>query len=263
MKIVLKIGGSVISEKDPARLEKFPLSVIEIKRRGESYMKLDNIQRIGLEIKEAMDEGKLQLVIVNGAGPFGHVLAKKESPDEDVRESVRFQNERFVSELRAAGIDAVPVPPSESASFKDGRFEISYLWDIVELLLEEGKTPSMYGDVLDTGKIISGDDLAVLLAEKWHADKIVVATDVDGVYTKDPKTGGDAKFMGMLGASGGDKPEYALNRIDVTGGMQSKVEKLKDAVAKGVACRIINGTVPGNVKAALLGDESFGTSIVA
>jgi len=263
MKIVLKIGGSVISEKDPDKLAGFPLTAAEVKKRGQAYMKLDAIARVAGEIKEAQSEGGLQLIVVNGAGPFGHVLVKNESPDEDVRESVRFQNERFVSELRAAGIDAVPVPPSESASFKNDRFDISYLWDIAQLLLEEGKTPSMYGDVLDTGKIISGDDLVVLLAEKWHADKIIVATDVNGVYTKDPKTSKDAKFLKELRLSGGDRPEYTLNRIDVTGGMQSKVEKLKEAAAAGIACRIVNGTVAGNVKAALLGDESIGTSVVA
>jgi isopentenyl phosphate kinase len=261
MKIVLKIGGSVISEKDPAMLANFPLSAAEVKKRGQAYMKLDDIRRVAGEIKEAQGEGGLQLIVVNGAGPFGHFLVKNESPDEDVRESVRFQNERFVSELRAAGIDAVPVPPSESASFKDDRFDIGYLWDISELLLEENKVPSTYGDVLDTGKIISGDDLVVLLADKWHADKIIVATDVDGVYTKDPKTNADAKFLKELRLSGDDKLEYKLNRIDVTGGMQSKVEKLKGAAAKGVTCRIINGSVPGNVKAALEG-KPLGTQIL-
>lgn len=262
MKIVLKVGGSVISEKDPAKLADFPLTAAEVKKRGQAYMKLDAIARIAAEIKEAMDSGTFQLILVNGAGPFGHLLVKNESPDEDVRESVRLQNERFVTELRAAGIDAVPVPPSESASFKDGRFDISYLWDICELLIEENKVPSTYGDVLDTGKVISGDDLVVLIAEKWQADRIIVATDVDGVYTKDPKTNPDAKFLKELKLSGGEKLEYALNRIDVTGGMQSKVEKLKGAAAKGIACRIINGTVAGNVKAALLGEE-IGTMILS
>jgi len=263
MKIVLKIGGSVISEKDPARLADFPLTAAEVKKRGEKYMKLDAIARIAAEIKEAIDSGAFQLILVNGAGPFGHLLVKNDSPDEDVRESVRLQNERLVKELRVVGVDAVPVPPSESASFKDDKFDIGYLWDISGLLIEENKVPSTYGDVLDTGMVISGDDLVVLLADKWHADKIIVATDVDGVYTKDPKTNADAEFLPTLHITGGDNPEYALNLIGVTGGMQSKVEKLKDAAAKGVACRIINGTVPGNVKAALLGDESFGTSVVA
>jgi len=262
-RIVLKIGGSIISEKDPSRLTDFPLDVPEIRRRGEAYMRLEEIARLARETKEAMDEGGARIILVNGAGPFGHLLAKAGRPDEDVRASVRFQNERLISELRAAGIDAVPVPPSESCAFDGSEFDIDYLWEIAAMLLEEGKTPSTYGDMLAEGKIISGDDLAVLLAKRWKADRIVVATDVDGVYTKDPKTNADAKFLPELRVSGSESVEYSLNAIDATGGIKSKVEKLKVAAAAGIKCRIINGLTPGNVKAALLGDENFGTSIVA
>lgn len=263
-KIVLKIGGSIISEKNREKLADFPLTIAEIRRRGEEYMQLEEIKRVGREIKEAMDESGFQLILVNGARPFGHLLVKNKLPDEEVRASVRFQNERFVSELRDAGLDVVPVPPSESCVFADERFDIDYLWEVAQMLLEEGKTPSTYGDVLEDGKIISGDDLVVLLAKKWHADKTIVATDVDGVYTKDPKMNADAKFIAQLRVSdSGTRLEYSLNSIDVTGGMQSKVEKMKRAAAAGIECRIINGTKPGNIKAALLGDEGFGTSIVA
>ena len=263
-KIVLKVGGSVISEKNLDRLADFPLTIAEIKRRGEEYMRLDEIARVGREIKEAMDEGGFQLILVNGAGPFGHLLVKKKRPDEEVRASVRFQNERFVSELRACGLDVVPIPPSESCVFADERFDIDYLWEIAQMLLEEGKTPSTYGDMLADGKIISGDDLVALLAKKWRADRIIVATDVDGVYTKDPNAKAEASFVKQLRvADSGAKLEYTLNSIDITGGMQSKVEKLKGAAAAEIECRIINGMKPGNIKAALLGDEGFGTSIVA
>ncbi|MFH1623143.1 MAG: isopentenyl phosphate kinase [Candidatus Aenigmatarchaeota archaeon] len=263
-RIVMKIGGSIISEKDPSKLAGFPLTADGIRARGQDYMRLEEIARVAREIKEAMDESGSQLILVNGAGPFGHLLVKSVRPDEDVRASVRFQNERLVSELRAAGIDAVPVPPSESCAFDGSEFDIEYLWEIAAMLLEEGKTPSTYGDVLADGKIISGDDLVVLLAKAWKADRIIAATDVDGVYTKDPKTNADAEFIAQLRTGDiGTKPEYALNSIDVTGGMQSKIEKLKEAAAAGMKCRIINGLTPGNVKAALLGDEGFGTSIVA
>lgn len=262
-RIVLKIGGSVITEKDPGKLADFPTTVDGIKHRGEEYMRLEDIARVGREIREAMDEVGARIILVNGAGPFGHLLVKAGRPDEDVRASVRFQNERLVSELRAAGLDVVPVPPSESCTFDGSKFDIDYLWEITEMLLEEGKVPSTYGDVLADGKIISGDDIVVLLARKWKADRIIMATDVDGVYTKDPKTNADAKFLPELRASGAESIDYALNAIDVTGGMKSKVEKLKEAAAAGIKCKIINGITPGNVKAAMLGDEGFGTSIVA
>jgi isopentenyl phosphate kinase len=261
VKVLLKLGGSMITRKDAAD---FPLDVARIRANAETFIRTDVLKQAAAEIKEAVDGLELRLIIVNGAGPFGHFLVKSGAAEDDVRASVRMLNEYVVSELRNAGIDAVPIPPSESCTFDGERFDIDYLWEVAQMLLEEGKTPSTYGDMLADGKIISGDDLVALLAKKWRADRIIVATDVDGVYTKDPNAKAEASFVKQLRvADSGAKLEYTLNSIDITGGMQSKVEKLKGAAAAGIECRIINGMKPGNIKAALLGDEGFGTSIVA
>lgn len=256
-KIVLKLGGALITKKDT---ESFPLGIEEIKRHANEYIRTDEIKRISKELKAVLDEKNIQLVIVNGVGPFGHFLVKHKRPSDEVRASVKLLNEKLVSELRKIGIDAVPIPPSESCEFVDGRFDISYLWEVGKVLLEEGKTLSTYGDVLQGGKVISGDDLIVLIAEHWQADKIITATDVDGVFTGDPKTG-DAKIIKRLT---NQNIKYTVSNIDVTGGMASKVEKLKQvAVKHGVRCQIINGLKEGNIKAALLGDESIGTLITS
>lgn len=258
-KIVLKLGGSLITKKD---VKNFPLEIEEIKQRADEYIRLNEIKRIGKEIKEAMNEKPIQLILINGAGPFGHFLVKRNRPDDDVRASVKLLNEKLVSELRKIGIDVVPIPPSESCEFADGKFNVSYLWEVGKALLEEDKTLLTYGDMLKDGKVISGDDLIVLLAELWHADKIITATDVDGVFTKDPKIYKDAKFIRLLGSENDVKVEYTIDSIDVTGGMASKVKKLRHATANGINCRIINGLEEGNIKAALLGDESIGTLIL-
>lgn len=187
---------------------------------------------------------------------------KKNKSDDEVRKSDRFLNESLVSGLRLLGLDVVPVPPSESCEFANGKFDISYLWKLGKVLLEEGKILSTYGDVLKSGKIISGDDLVALLADVWRADKIIVATDVDGVFTKNPKIYKDAELIKRLSNEKDDRVEYTINSIDVTGGMISKVEKLKRAAKRGIKCQIINGLKEGNIKAALLGDESIGTLIL-
>jgi len=266
-KIILKLGGSILTKKDT---KDFPLSIEEIKRRADEYIRASDIKRIGRELKGVLNKKPLQLILVNGVGPFGHFLVKHKRPDEEVRASVRILNDKLISELRLAGLDVVPIPPSESAKFADEKFDISYLWSVAEMLLEEGKIPSTYGDMLEGGKIISGDDLVVLLAERWQADRIVVATDVDGVFTKDPKIHKDAKFIRFL--SGGSKSEdeygisyeisYGISVTDVTGGMESKVEKLKRAAKLGIKSQIVNGSKAGIMEATLLGDEKKGTLIL-
>ena len=243
-------------------VENFPLDIEEIKERSDDYIRHDIVRRIGNELKEAIAEKDLQIILVNGAGPFGHFLVKHGRPDEDVRESVRYLNGKLVSKFREVGLDIVPVAPSKSCEFVNGEFDISYLWELASLLIEEGKILSTYGDVLQNGKIISGDDLVVLLAKQWQASKIITATDVDGVFTKNPKLRKDAALIRTLGYENSAKVEYTVNRIDVTGGMASKVEKLKQAAKHKIKCQIINGLKEGNIKAALLGDETIGTIIL-
>ena len=259
-KIVLKLGGSILTKKDT---DDFPTEIQRIKDEGDEYIRYYVIRKVGNELKEALEQDNIELILVNGAGPFGHFLVKHGNPDEEVRESVRHLNNRLVSELKKIGLKIVPVAPSKSCEFTGGEFDISYLWELTGTLLEEGKILSTYGDVLDGGKVMSGDDLVVMLAKEWKADKIITATDVDGVFTKDPKINEDAEFIGCLGSDSNGNVEYATNDIDVTGGMAAKVEKLKSAAKQGIECRIINGLKRGNIKAALLGDESVGTLITS
>lgn len=260
-KIVVKLGGSIVTKKS---VNDFPIEFEEIKQKADYYIRRGVVRRVAKELKGALDYDKAatKLILVNGAGPFGHFLVKRRRPDDDVRESVKHLNDRIVSELRNIGLNVVPVAPSKSCDYVDGEFDISYLWELTGVLLQEGKILSTYGDVLRGGKIISGDDLVVLLAKKWKADKIITVTDVDGVFTKDPKTHKDAEFIGQLGSDESVKVEYRTNNIDVSGGMAAKVEKLRQAAEHGIECRIINGLKEGNVKASILGIENIGTLIL-
>ena len=62
---ILKLGGSILSDKN------IPYSI-----------KWDNLERIAMEIKNALDYYKSQnkdirLIVVHGGGSFGHPVAKK------------------------------------------------------------------------------------------------------------------------------------------------------------------------------------------
>jgi len=262
MKIVIKLGGSVVTYKD---VNYFPLEIEEIKEQADKYIRYDVIRKIGREIKEAVGESGLRFILVNGAGPFGHYLVDLKRPDEDIRKSVRYLNEKIVSEFRKMGFDVVSVPPSESCEFVNGQFEISKMWELTEKLIENDKILSTYGDVLKDGKIISGDDLIVSLAKLWNADKIVAVTDVKGVYTVDPKTSPSAIFVERIYSgkkTGKVKIQYSTNVADVTGGMESKIEKLVEGARHGIKGQVVSGLKEGSLKAALLGDETIGTLIL-
>ena len=59
--IILKIGGSILTNKDSA----------------ESEIDGESLARIAGEIKASLDISQKQLIIVHGAGSFGHPPAKE------------------------------------------------------------------------------------------------------------------------------------------------------------------------------------------
>ncbi len=254
-KIIIKIGGSLITEKD---VYDFPLDIGEIKKKSNRYIRKKVVKRLGNEIKDALSSNNIELIIINGAGPFGHFLVEHGVPHEDINESVRHLNEKFVEELRELNLPIVPISPSKSCSFGED-LNIDYLWEITEMLLEEGKILSVYGDDIN-GKIISGDDLAIKLAERWEADKIIMATDVDGIFRENPKHNPNSDIIEIITKDNINGVNFSIDVPDVTGGMKNKVKKLLQISKMGVTCQIINGLKPNNLKSAILG-EKIGTLI--
>jgi molybdenum storage protein len=93
-----------------------------------------------------------------------------------------------------------------------------------------------------------------LIGEVFGARSVILLKDVDGVYTADPKTNPDAKFIPEIGAAeliGMKLPTLPIEPV--------VLELLTRArLAKSV--RIVNGLVPGNLTRALAG-EPVGTLI--
>lgn len=137
-------------------------------------------------------------------------------------------------------------------------------------LLEMGVIPIVNeNDVVSTDQIQDGnfgdnDTLAAIVAEMIQGDLVILMTDIDGLYTDDPKINAKAKFIGCVEqidekleamAKG---PETGLG----TGGMATKIAAAKIATAAHVDMVIINGDRVGNLVDVLQGKE-IGTLFMA
>jgi isopentenyl phosphate kinase len=214
---------------------------------------------------------------VHGAGPFGHVPAKKYGLDKGLvserqlrgfavtHQSMEELNAAVVSSLTAAGINAIAYQPSAAGILKNKK--LTYFPTIVlRKLLKVGMVPVAHGDVLideETGvNILSGDHLVPYLAKKLHAKRIILATDVDGVFDSDPKDNRNAKLIGEINSRNiGSLNVGASKATDVTGGMKRKLDELLELAAEGIDSEIISAKRPGILKRALLGEEDLGTLI--
>ena len=122
-------------------------------------------------------------------------------------------------------------------------------WRVVPVINEN--------DTTTTDDISFGDNdfLAAQVAILIGADRLVLLTDTDGLYTSDPRTDPAAQLLGEV------TDFEALGRLEIghstsplgSGGMRSKVVAAEMATAAGIPAVICNGLRPGALEAALAG----------
>lgn len=119
-------------------------------------------------------------------------------------------------------------------------------------LLDLGVIPILNeNDTVSTEEIVIGDNdtLAAIVSESIRADKLILLSDIDGLYTADPHTHPDAKLIQI--ANQIDDEIFALAGGSScslgTGGMITKLQAAKICLACGCDMIITNGNNPGNL----------------
>lgn len=109
-------------------------------------------------------------------------------------------------------------------------------------------------------KVGDNDNLGALVALVSGADLLMICSDVDGLFDKDPRSNPDAKLIPVVDKI--DDRIYSLaggttNKI-ATGGMRTKIEAADKATGQGIHTFIVNGTNT-RVFDRLLNGENAGT----
>ncbi len=251
--ILIKLGGSVITDKTQYRT-----------------FRRERVARLCTEIKESGQK----VIVVHGAGSFGHVLSKEHSLQDGyvseeqipaaarVQHDVRHLNMMVVEEMLEAGIPAVSVPPGSCFVMDDGKL-ITTDTEAVERLNGLGIMPVTFGDVVtDRSKgfgICSGDQLMEVFAELFDINKVVFVSDVDGLYTSDPKTYTKARLIESVCVETLKSIKSESDIDDVTGGIRSKMEAMLRMSTSDRDCVLVNGAVEGRLGALLRGETVTST----
>ena len=260
--IILKIGGSILTNKD---------AVSEVDTKS--------LKRIASEIKSSLDNSFKELIIVHGAGSFGHPPAKKYKIGEKFDESEYPQKRIGFCETQNAvkklnmyiceafideGLPVVAIPASSFMRATNKRITDGNL-DSFKRYLEKGFIPVIYGDVVLDDEleicVISGDQLIQYLAKNLNPDMVVLGTDVDGVYNKNPKTHDDAIFFDKFSSLDDLDTLEGTTNVDVTGGMVGKIKELLYLADLGIESKIINAEVEDIVFKVLENEKVKGTVI--
>lgn len=257
MKLVIKIGGTLIQEQDARELLALQIGrlvdnghrVLLVHGGGAqltAFLKSAGIEAQFVEGRRVTSPQVLDAAIKVMAGSVNHELLASFS----------------VAGVRACGISGVDggclVARRAKGQGPDlglvGRVELvrTELFDaltahgFVPLLAPLGVAPG--GQMLN----INADDVAVAAAAGWMADRLVFLTDVEGVR------GVDGAVLAQLNA--GEIRGLIASGV-ATGGMLAKLRSASAAVAKGIPeVRIVSGRQP-RILRRLLDGERLGTII--
>ena len=260
--IFLKLGGSLITEKDTPGLARTEI-----------------IKNISDELSLVLKNNKdLKLLIGHGSGSFGHVSAKKYQTIKgvsskkdwhgfsDVWFDARKLNQIIIEYFKNAGLDVISFPPSSSVISNDKKI---VSWDIsaIKRAIKNDLIPIIYGDVVfDSqlgGTILSTEDLFFYLAKILKPNKVLIAGEEKGVYQDFPERKSilpeitQNNFKQIRESIGGS--EYT----DVTGGMLQKVKTMLELthLVLDIQILIFSALEPDSIKNALLGNPVPGTLI--
>lgn len=257
--IIVKLGGSTITYKSSSK----------------PRLRSETIKNLAKEL--AVVYKKYQLIIVHGAGSFGHPLAKKYRLTEGLKYKNSLEgfsktatvmlklNEIITGYLIKAGLPTVTLLPRGFITQTNGRMN-PFDFSIIESILAKNLVPILSGDVVLDSRlgcsIISGDTIVAFLAKKLKAIKVIYLSDVDGIFDSDPKKNKKAKLIKEVDSDNLSlvlKGLKSSGRDDVTGEMEGKIKEIARNFP-GVEVYITNGLKKANLQKILAG-KSIGTKI--
>ena len=226
MRAVLKIGGSLLYDKDGNIL-------------------VEKVRSYASAIKSLVKDGHSLVVVVGGGIPARVFIsaARDLGASEAQCDWLGIKLARNNAELLCAGLGDIAYP------------KIVETLDELEVAVKLGKVVLMGG--LIPGQ--STNAVAALAAETVNAETLFNATNVDGVYDRDPKESGAKRFDTIT--------IVELKKVLSGGGTKAGEYKLFDSVAIRVVERskiptvIFDGRNPDNLTRVFRG-ENIGTRIV-
>ena len=130
-------------------------------------------------------------------------------------------------------------------------------------LVDEGVVPIINENdsvSFDEIKIGDNDNLSALTAILWSADTLVLFSDIDGIYTDNPKTNSNAKLIEKVESIEDLRRNIVIGEANSfgTGGIETQIQAAQKVTEYGIEMILANGSRQ-NALTALLEDNSKGT----
>jgi aspartokinase-like uncharacterized kinase len=222
MDAVIKIGGSLA--EDPERLRALCAKLSEFAK-------------------------KYAIVVVPGGGRFADVVR-----DFDKRFTLSGE---IVHRMAVLGMDQFGLLLSQIIPNSCATYLLSDAKQLSEIGVVPIFLPSRLmfrEDPLENSWNVTSDSIAAYVASRLRVAKVLLVTDVDGVFTKDPRKHADAVLIERLSAE-------ELLKLNQRTSVDRYLPKLLLDVQ--VDCYVVNGKNPERIGAILAGQQATCTLIAA
>ena len=113
-------------------------------------------------------------------------------------------------------------------------------------LVDEGVVPIINENdsvSFDEIKIGDNDNLSALTAILWSADLLILFSDVDGIYSENPKTNPNAKLIETVSSIPELRKNVKIGETNAfgTGGMETKIQAAEKITVYGIQMLLANG----------------------
>ncbi|MGA9187374.1 MAG: glutamate 5-kinase [Methanosarcina sp.] len=261
-KIVIKIGTSSITKQgcdstkencsiDPTFMESIAAQVSELRRRGKEV-----------------------ILVSSGAIGVGlHELGIAPKPREiPLRQAAAAVGQSILMQYWSEAFSKYGMKVAQillTYEFYSDRVSYLNLRNSISTLLEYGVVPIINeNDCTCTNEIeaIFGDNdkLSAMVASKIDADLLIILSDIDGLFDRNPKTHSNARLLSLvekitpeIESYGGDPTSFKG-----VGGMRTKIKAAKICSMAGCYVLIANSEIKDVILKVLSGDE-IGTFFLA
>ena len=114
-------------------------------------------------------------------------------------------------------------------------------------LVDEGVIPIINENdsvSFEEDKIGDNDNLSALTAILWSADLLILFSDIDGIYTDNPKTNKNAKLIEKVDSIPDLRKNIKIGETNAfgTGGMETKIQAAEKVTEYGINLLLANGS---------------------
>jgi len=250
-RVVVKVGSNVLTA-----------------RQG---LNISVMRSIAGQISRLMEGGREVILVSSGAMASGlKKIGLERRPDElPQRQAVaavgqaglimEYEKAFERHRLKAAQILLTSEDLSSRKRYLNARNTLNTLldWKIVPIINEN--------DTVSVEEIRLGDNdnLAAMITLLMDADLLVILSDTDGLFTRDPRTEPDAELIPVVGVitKSTEKAAGSIPGPLGTGGMMSKINAARKVNSAGVPMVVAKGDKP-DILVRLFGGEAHGTYFV-